>query len=191
MSEGINRSDRQGSVALAAAQETPMDRLDSTAVPIAGEVFHVGELSLDQVIAIARLLGEATVRMTEKEKAVLQEIASRTRGPQADGKLDQLHANVVAFMEVLDRKTIAAVFGALLDREEEWVRRNLKLRATLQVVGAVLEHNDPEELKAAFFEVKKHLPPSLTSWLRGLPSSPPTVSRKGKSGGTRSAGSRR
>jgi hypothetical protein len=191
MSEGNNRSG-QGSEALAAAQETTLDRLDTTALTIGGEVFHVGELSLDQVIAVARLVSEAVVRMNEQQIKTLREVAARSGKPGAGGgQLSQNQANLTAALALLDRETIASIFGTILDRPQEWVRKNLKLRASIQIVAALLEHNDPEELKGAFFEVGKHLPPSLVSSLRGLASSPPTGSRNAKSGGTRSGGSGR
>lgn len=190
MSEGNNRSGRRGSTALADAQETTLDRLETTPIEIGGEVVHVGELSLDQVIVVARLLGEATVRMGEKQRAALREVAARTaKGSKAEGQVTQMHANLVAFLELLDRTTVFAAFGAILERDEEWVRKHLKLKATLKVVAALLKHNDLEELRAAFFEVQTRFGPSLGTWLRSSLSSPPTGSANARSAATPSAGS--
>lgn len=177
MGEGINRP--QGSAELASAQDTPMDLLDTTPVEIGEETFHVGELSLDQVIAIARLVAEATLAMDTSQRNALK---------RAAGAPD---ANLAGTLQLLDPATIHRLFGIVLDRDGEWIRQHLKLKASLKVIAAIVRHNDPEELKSTFLEATRPFANSLGSWLRGLQLSQPTASPNAKRAGTGRAGSRR
>lgn len=178
--EGSNRRRRRGSPDLAATRQTPLDRLDATPVSIGDRVFHIGELGIDESVAIARLVGEAAVRMSAVQRAELKTIVGKT-----DSKdLQQQTANLLSLLQVFDALTVRKLFGALLDVDEQWVRANVKLRHMLAIAAALLKHNELEDLRGPFSELTTSFEASVGRFLARSPSSPPTASANGKSDAT-------
>lgn len=181
MAEGTNRQRqrrqaRRGSADLAAASETPVDRLDATPIDIGGRVFWVGELGIDESVAIAQIVGAAAVRMNKVQRAELATIAGKTQ--TAD--LQQQTANLLAILQVFDGPTVRRLFGALLDVDEQWVKANVKLRHMLRIVAALLKHNDLDELRGPFSDLTTSFERSVARYLESSQSSPSTGSPNGK-----------
>ncbi len=143
--EGINRR-KGGSAALAETVDIPLDRVKGTPVPINGEGVMVGKLSLNQLVAIIRHILAAAVNLTPEQRALLMQGGNT--------------ANLAIVLGVLDEKTVNKVFSIVLDKPEEWCGEHLEPLSALDIADAVLEHNDFEQLKAAFLRLRKRFEPS-------------------------------
>jgi hypothetical protein len=152
--QGINASRRRrgGSRELAAVRETPIDRVPRTTVDVDGRTFELGKVSLNQLTAMAHTVIAAARKMPPEQLKALKEAAG---GPQAD---------IEAALSVLQPDTVAAVFGAVLDADADWVKEHVGAVDALNIVDALLEHNDWKELQGAFLRLTRRFasstPPS-------------------------------
>jgi hypothetical protein len=143
MGEG-NESPTSEAVAVVSAVE-PIEKLIGTYVQVGGQQILVGPLGLGQTLGLAHVVAGASLRMTGEQRGQLASAAG------ALGNKDQ--ANIMAIMALLDQDTIGALYGCFIDRPKDWCIHHFRLTEFLQVIDAVGEWNDPNEIVALFRKV--------------------------------------
>jgi hypothetical protein len=141
---------RKGSAALEEVRETPLERIGGTAVDCDGEsvdgaVVHVGKLGLNQLVALARIAGEAIAKGRREEFRRAAQRASDGAGATAD--------DVVTLLSVLDEATICALVGTIIQRDEAWVGVHVDALALVEIIDALLEHNKWGQIQQALFRL--------------------------------------
>lgn len=140
---------RRGSAALAEVRATPLERVKTTAVEIDGEVVQVGKLGLNQLVALARVAGQTVAK--GQQDGDLRQAAERTVEGESAGGSDI--SNITLLLGLLDEPTVCGLVGIIVQRDEEWVGAHVDALALVEILDAVLEHNDWKQLQTAFFRL--------------------------------------
>lgn len=173
-----------GSPALAAVRDTPVEALEGTPLLIGGKTFHVGVISWDQLISIARLVKGVIdkAKNTDEVRPLIdafrgagKQAADAARGDAGPPSDDDVKARLVdsglatldgwiqALFALLDGPTFAQLWSILLDEDPAWCKANVRPLHVAKIVAAVRDNNDPPELMAAFQEAARGwLPRSST-----------------------------
>lgn len=152
MAQGTNartKGRRTGSDDLATVRDTPTERLDATPLTIAGRTVWAGKLGLNQLVAAARLLVAAAAKMTTEERATLVQLS----GDAAKGGAEEVTAGLASLLMAFDEDVVRRAFGIVLDVEAEWCGKHLGAADVMRVIEGVVEHNEIDEVKAAFFRL--------------------------------------
>ena len=139
--QGINA--RTESAVLDEVRSTPLDLLARSSIKVGDDVVHAGRLSLNQLIALAQIIVDASARLAADKREVLLDAA------KTDGEL----ADIAAALAVLDERTVTTLVGTVIGRAPEWTGEHLGALELLQVADAVLEHNDIAQVRAVFFRL--------------------------------------
>lgn len=136
---------RKGSAAVAEVAERTMEQLSGRPVVLGADrgdprLVHVGKLSIDQWLAIARLAFKVAMGMGAEERAELAE-ASKAKD----------NNSIAAMLTVLlDKKTILGLIGILGQVEEKWLERNFSMAEVTELLEAVDEQEDLRRVIAPF-----------------------------------------
>lgn len=139
---------------LVEAQAKPIDRAAGKPLEIGGEKFLVGRLSLDQVVGIARVGAKALTNLDDDTRQELTELAN-------DPDNTSMTANVQTILAVLGGGTANELFGVALERDGEWVKRNVDLLDAVDIIEAVVDYNDIDRLRAAFLRLSGRFASSM------------------------------
>lgn len=157
MAQGSNA--RRGSAALAETRDTPMDRLGGTILQVDGEPVHIGKLSLNQILTLARVLAEAVARMGTAKREEVRKVLEKDGEKDEEARDTRIKTAALLVLDVLDEVTVGKVFATVLDREEAWCLQHLGAVDALNILDGVLEHNDWEQIQKAFLAIQARIRP--------------------------------
>lgn len=152
MARAVNRRDDTDD--LEQARAVPLSVLSGTPITIDGRTFHVGKVSLNQLAAIARLALVAMQHMSARQREELQRIAEAT-GRQTSA---QSLGNVEALLALLEEDTLQRAVAIVLRCDDpEWVDQHVGPEDLMDVIDAMVEHNNLEKLVRGFLRLTERL----------------------------------
>lgn len=154
MAQGTNARKGSGSAALEAVRETPLEQAaGGTVVVVGGEDVRVGRLTLNQLVALAQVVGGAVAK---GRREALQAVVRRRQEAEQDGEAIQATADeLVIALSFFDAATVSKIVGIVVERDEHWVGQYVDALGLLEIADALLEQNDLEQLKTVFFRLTK------------------------------------
>ena len=136
---------REGSSALAEVSEQTMEQLAGRVVVLGADrgddhLVHVGKLSIDQWLAVAKLAFKVAVKMTEGDRSLLADAS-------AGGDSNSIATMLTA---LLDKPSLLAFEAILSGLDEAWLEAHFSMAEFAELLEAVDEEEDLRRVIAPF-----------------------------------------
>lgn len=162
--------------AVAAVARAPLE--DGRFIRIRGEEVWVGELSLNQLVALLHF-GRRLVQSMDSVALVslIQQGQAASTNGQMSFTPEQLQQLIDLGMSVLTMDQVNELVGILIDRDTAWVaeRPGGRPRITTSVLGHIIgtlaQHNDMREVLGVFQRAWRAIPSRRSTDNSSLPSS--------------------
>jgi hypothetical protein len=141
---------RKGSAALAEVAGRTMEQLSGRVVVLGADhqdsrIVHIGKLSIDQWLGIAKLALKVAVKMTEDDRVVLAAAAEK----------DDSNSIATMVTALLDKESLIAALALLAGVEEKWLEKHFSMAEVADLLDAVDEQEDLRRVIAPFQRIAK------------------------------------
>ena len=163
MVEGKNRpgKNRTPKDDLAAAAAIPLEQLAAPVVTVDGQACYAGKLSINQIIAAAKLLVETAAKLSEESRKTLRAAATTAAAPGASQE-DTL-GNLALGLAVLDEEVVGRLFSIVVRQPPAWCSEHIGIGDLARIVDSLLDNNEIDTVRAVFFRQSKRFAASLNS----------------------------